>query len=61
MIKDVRLYVCDFCGKDQHQVSHIIAGPRPAAICNECVDGCVEIIADSRKAREAKEWGGEAK
>lgn len=61
MIKNMRVFVCDFCGKNQTEVERMIAGPQPMAICNECVDGCVEIIADSRKAREAKEWGGEAK
>jgi hypothetical protein len=35
---------CSFCGKSQHQVEKLIAGPR-AFICNECVRLCDEVIA----------------
>jgi ATP-dependent Clp protease ATP-binding subunit ClpX len=35
---------CSFCGKSQHQVEKLIAGPR-AFICNECVGLCGEVIA----------------
>ncbi|NVY95724.1 ATP-dependent Clp protease ATP-binding subunit ClpX [Lactobacillus sp. DCY120] len=38
--------VCSFCGKSQAQVKQIIAGPG-VYICNECVDLCQQIIADS--------------
>jgi hypothetical protein len=39
---------CSFCGKRQDQVSKLIAGPTPAvAICNECVELCSEIVAES--------------
>ena len=34
---------CSFCGKSQHQVRALIAGPS-AWICNECVDLCVNIL-----------------
>ncbi len=30
-------YHCSFCGKEQHQVRRLIAGPKMAYICNECV------------------------
>jgi ATP-dependent Clp protease ATP-binding subunit ClpX len=38
---------CSFCGKHQRQVNRLIAGPG-VYICNECVDLCVEIIAQER-------------
>ena len=34
---------CSFCGKNQHEVSKLIAGPT-VFICDECVDVCVDII-----------------
>ena len=34
---------CSFCGKQQEQVSRMIAGPG-VCICNECVDLCVSIL-----------------
>lgn len=36
---------CSFCGKSQHQVKMLIAGPRGVFICNECVGLCDTIIA----------------
>jgi hypothetical protein len=35
---------CSFCGKSQHQVQKLIAGPR-VFICDECVGLCTQIIA----------------
>ena len=34
---------CSFCGRHEHQVRHLIAGPGQVAICNECVDLCVDV------------------
>ena len=34
---------CSFCGKSQHEVKKLIAGPN-VFICNECVDLCTDII-----------------
>ena len=34
---------CSFCGKTQHQVQKLIAGPA-AFICNECVSQCTNVI-----------------
>lgn len=34
---------CSFCGKSQHEVRHLIAGPT-AFICDECVPLCVAIF-----------------
>jgi len=42
---------CSFCGKNQHQVQKLIAGPN-VYICDECVNLCVEIIDDSNKEKE---------
>lgn len=33
---------CSFCGKSQHEVSKLVAGPT-SLICDECVELCVEI------------------
>jgi ATP-dependent Clp protease ATP-binding subunit ClpX len=41
---DKTLY-CSFCGKSQHEVKKLIAGPS-VFICDECVDLCNEIISD---------------
>ncbi len=35
--------VCSFCGKPQHQVRKLVAGPN-AYICDECIDLCCEIV-----------------
>jgi hypothetical protein len=38
---------CSFCGQPKDNVSKIIAGPA-VNICNQCVEICVEIIADAQ-------------
>ncbi|WP_025565238.1 ATP-dependent protease ATP-binding subunit ClpX [Psychromonas sp. SP041] len=40
---DNSLLYCSFCGKSQHEVKKLIAGPS-VYICNECVDLCDDII-----------------
>ncbi len=40
-----KLLYCSFCGKSQHEVKKLIAGPS-VFICNECVDLCNDIIRD---------------
>lgn len=40
-----KLLYCSFCGKSQHEVRKLIAGPS-VYICDECVDLCNEIILD---------------
>jgi ATP-dependent Clp protease ATP-binding subunit ClpX len=37
---------CSFCGKHQHDVAKLVAGPG-VYICDECVDLCTQIIAES--------------
>jgi ATP-dependent protease Clp ATPase subunit len=41
---------CTFCGKQQHQVERLIAGPG-VFICNTCVDLCQQIIQEGRQGR----------
>jgi len=44
--KDESALKCSFCGKGHNEVKKLIAGPT-VYICNECVDLCNEIIADT--------------
>jgi len=37
-------YYCSFCGKSEHEVRRLITMARIAAICNECVGVCSEIL-----------------
>ncbi len=39
---------CSFCGKSQHEVRKLIAGPT-VFICDECVELCMEIIREENK------------
>ncbi|WP_257284679.1 ATP-dependent Clp protease ATP-binding subunit ClpX [Endozoicomonas sp. SESOKO1] len=41
--EDSKLLYCSFCGKSQHEVRKLIAGPS-VFICDECVDLCNDII-----------------
>jgi|TARA_B110000971_G_scaffold219456_1_gene260639 ATP-dependent Clp protease ATP-binding subunit ClpX len=41
--KDEKLLYCSFCGKSQHEVKKLIAGPS-VFVCDECVDLCNDII-----------------
>jgi ATP-dependent Clp protease ATP-binding subunit ClpX len=41
--EDGKLLYCSFCGKSQHEVRKLIAGPS-VFICDECVDLCNDII-----------------
>jgi hypothetical protein len=40
-----KILYCSFCGKSQHDVRKLIAGPR-VYICDECVDLCTDIVGD---------------
>jgi len=42
---DDKLLYCSFCGKSQHEVRKLIAGPS-VFICNECVELCTDIISE---------------
>lgn len=43
---------CSFCGKSQGQVRKLIAGPKGAYICDECVDICAEIVEEEFENEE---------
>jgi len=43
---------CSFCGKSQHEVKKLIAGPS-VFICDECIDLCNEIIRDELPAADS--------
>ena len=43
-------YECSFCGKQQHQVKRLIAGPGKVYICDECVRLCQRIIDEETPA-----------
>ena len=44
---------CSFCGKSQHEVKKLIAGPT-VFICDECVELCMDIIKEEVKTSEGK-------
>lgn len=52
-----KLLYCSFCGKSQHEVRKLIAGPS-VFICDECVDLCNDIIREEIQ-ESAHEGGGE--
>ena len=45
---DNRSLSCSFCGKSQHEVKKLIAGPA-VFICNECVDLCADIVEEEER------------
>ena len=47
---------CSFCGKSQHEVRKLIAGPN-VFICNECVELCNDIIREEDKSELVKSGG----
>ncbi len=48
---------CSFCGKSQHEVRKLIAGPT-VFICDECVELCMDIIREETKSSGLKSSGG---
>ena len=48
---------CSFCGKSQHEVKKLIAGPT-VFICDECVELCMDIIKEEHKASLNKSSDG---
>lgn len=51
-----KLLFCSFCGKSQHEVTKLIAGPS-VFICNECVDLCNDIIREEMPDESAEKKG----
>ena len=48
---------CSFCGKSQHEVRKLIAGPT-VFICDECVELCMDIIREENKSSLVKSKDG---
>ena len=48
---------CSFCGKSQHEVRKLIAGPT-VFICDECVELCMDIIREENKTQIVKSGEG---
>ena len=48
---------CSFCGKSQHEVRKLIAGPT-VFICDECVELCMDIIREEHKTTLVKSGDG---
>ena len=48
---------CSFCGKSQHEVRKLIAGPT-VFICDECVELCMDIIHEESKTQVVKSSDG---
>ncbi|WP_183678982.1 MULTISPECIES: ATP-dependent Clp protease ATP-binding subunit ClpX [unclassified Janthinobacterium] len=51
-----KLLYCSFCGKSQHEVKKLIAGPS-VFICDECIDLCNDIIRDETSSIETVTGG----
>ena len=54
--EDGKLLYCSFCGKSQHEVRKLIAGPS-VFVCDECVELCNDIIREEMQEKNAS--GGE--
>ena len=52
--KGDKLLYCSFCGKSQHEVRKLIAGPS-VFVCDECVELCNEIIREEAEDVEAED------
>jgi ATP-dependent Clp protease ATP-binding subunit ClpX len=52
-----KLLLCSFCGKNQHEVRKLIAGPT-VFICDECVELCMDIIGEETKSSLVKSRDG---
>ena len=40
---------CNFCNKSQHELKAIVVNKNGNAICDKCVDLCIETLADKEK------------
>ena len=54
-----KLLYCSFCGKSQHEVKKLIAGPS-VFICDECIDLCNDIIRDEQASLQVAESADQA-
>ena len=55
--KNKNILYCSFCGKSQHEVRKLIAGPT-VFICDECVELCMDIIKEENKDTFVKSQEG---
>lgn len=53
-----KLLYCSFCGKSQHEVKKLIAGPS-VFICDECIDLCNDIVRDEMANAESESADGQ--
>lgn len=51
-----KLLYCSFCGKSQHEVRKLIAGPS-VFVCDECVDLCNDIIREEAQGDQSAKTG----
>lgn len=54
--KGDKLLYCSFCGKSQHEVRKLIAGPS-VFVCDECIELCNDIIREEGQATEIGKTG----
>ncbi|MBM3388992.1 MAG: ATP-dependent Clp protease ATP-binding subunit ClpX [Betaproteobacteria bacterium] len=54
-----KVLYCSFCGKSQHEVKKLIAGPS-VFICDECIELCNDIIRDEVPPEDAPVKGGKS-
>jgi ATP-dependent Clp protease ATP-binding subunit ClpX len=54
-----KILYCSFCGKSQHEVKKLIAGPS-VFICDECIDLCNDIIRDEVPAADPAKPGSKS-
>ena len=50
-----KLLHCSFCGKSQHEVRKLIAGPT-VTICDECVELCMDIVGEENNLGGLLRW-----
>jgi ATP-dependent Clp protease ATP-binding subunit ClpX len=55
-----KMLYCSFCGKSQHEVKKLIAGPQ-VFICNECIHLCNDILVDESAVQTELDADGGAK
>lgn len=53
-----KMLYCSFCGKSQHEVKKLIAGPS-VFICDECIELCNDIVRDEIASDPATKLGGD--
>jgi ATP-dependent Clp protease ATP-binding subunit ClpX len=55
---DGKILICSFCGKNQHEVRKLIAGPS-VFVCDECVELCNDIIKEELQENEGSTADGD--